>query len=221
MIPSWRRHHPVLAGWWIAVAQNVAPKRFHAREQRRLLELRRQVLAESGMPTYGLAGVPVDNDPSLAGAIALGTVGSSGRRGPGQGTVTSLSTSQRTAGGGHVRCTSERRPGSDSDGRQRAMLVHNFLARAGLVDDPRLERREVNFGGTRTHEVMSVPADLWRPFVVVIDGERHEFSRVTLGEDWLAIGALDDLDLAIEGHAFDADPLELVSAAARDADRSS
>lgn len=219
MTPSWQFRDPLLAGWWIAVAQNVAPKRFHARETRRLCEQRRQMLAESGMAIYSLAGVPVEDDRSDAGEVAMmgglavAARGALGRRRASGVVVSSLSTSQRTPGGGQVRFTSYRHgSGTELDERQRAMLVHHFLTGAGVVDDdPRVERCEVSFTPSVSRQLIRVPDDAWSRYVVRVDGQQHPFKRVTFGEHWLALGVVNDVDLAIEGHGFDADPLELVT----------
>jgi hypothetical protein len=45
-----------LRGWYVAVAQNLAPKRFHARESRIHREAQLRLLAQCDLPLYGASG---------------------------------------------------------------------------------------------------------------------------------------------------------------------
>jgi hypothetical protein len=204
----------LLGGWWIAIAQNVAPKRFHARESRRRAEEEQRMLASSS-PTFALVGVPVDEVPVHV-VTALGTIKRSGPLGlrRHRDTVpTSLRTLQRIPGGGEVAITSERR---HSDGGPRPgvaesrLAVHNFLAHAELADHPLVEKRDRTFSPGTTHSLLCVRDDAWFTSPVVIDNAPTNFERVTIDEHWLALGAVEDADIAIEGHRYDPSVLELV-----------
>ncbi|MGD0084769.1 MAG: hypothetical protein ABSD78_16485 [Acidimicrobiales bacterium] len=207
---------PVLHGWWIAIAQNVAPGRFHAREVRQVEEYNRRLLTSSDVPSFALAGTPSAATATRVAqaGMRLRKAGPFGLRRFGDGAVTSLHTTQRTPGGGELRVTSERSRNDverESDGPERALMIHNFLAFLGLpADHAGVALREVPFSPGRTWPLLTVSEDAWRPCEIVIDGEPHEFERITIGDHWLAIGTVDDVDIAVEGHGFDPDRLELV-----------
>jgi len=164
----------------------------------------------SNIPTFALADTTPD-DVKTRVVSRFGTVeivGSFRRR---RGIVaSSLSTTQGTPGGGTLRFTSQRPSGDGIDEHRRALLVHNFLASCGLADDQRVERRQVTLAPALSPDLLSVPGDAWSPFGIRVDGEPHDFERVTVGDHWLAIGLIDDADVAIEGHSFDPEPLDLV-----------
>jgi hypothetical protein len=48
----------MLHGWWIAIVQNVAPKRFGSRQQRLHEEQQHRMLTASDIPTFAIAGTP-------------------------------------------------------------------------------------------------------------------------------------------------------------------
>jgi hypothetical protein len=125
--------------------------------------------------------------------------------------ASSLCTTRRTADGGELRITSQRRHDQlDRDDVQRAFVVHNFLARAGLANDDRVERRDVTFGTAMTQRLLAVPDDTWTPFSVVIDGTRQDFEPVVIDGHWLAIGIVEETDVAVEAHGVNVEPFELV-----------
>jgi len=125
-----------------------------------------------------------------------------------------LRTVEQTPCGGELRVTSERRRHdlhAEPGDLQRALRVHNFLARLGPVaDDARVAQREVALSPGQTYPLLTVSEEAWRPFEIVIDGEPQDFERITIDDHWLALGTVDDVGVAIEGHGFDPDPLELV-----------
>jgi hypothetical protein len=223
MTSIWRYRHPLLHGWWIAVAQNVAPRRFHAHEQRIRVQENREMLASCDIPTFALVGgagglTPEHPEPQVAGGIGtVGEAGERGRRRPRHFSATTLTTAQETADGGWVRCTSHRGSGVETDDRQRSHLVHNFVARAGLADDPRVERRGVVLPAARMHDLLAVPENAWRPVAVTVGARRYEFEGVTIDRHWLALGEVDGVSVAIEGHGLDPVPLDLRRVARQDA----
>jgi hypothetical protein len=89
-------------------------------------------------------------------------------------------------------------------------MIHNFLARLGISSDARVERREVELSPGKTYPLFTVSEDAWTSFGFVVDGESQDFERITLGDHWLAFGTIDDVAVAIEGHHFGPDRLELV-----------
>jgi hypothetical protein len=218
-------------GWWIAIAQNVAPRWFHPRERRRMEEHRRRLLTSSDLPTFALAGTAsCETAPPVVGEVATaasettlrGFSGSMGikKAGPfgshpfAAGTVMSLHTAQHLPGGGELRFASHRRSDdlqTEPDDRQRALMIHNFLARLGLpAVDARVAWQEVDFSPGPKYVLLAVSEDAWRPFEIVIDGEPQDFERITIDDHWLALGTVDDVSVAIEGHSFDPDRLEFV-----------
>jgi hypothetical protein len=129
----------LLHGWWIAIAQNVAPGRFHARERRRIEEDNRRVLSSSDIPTFALAGAPSTETATrvvLTGWTGMRhkKAGILGLRRFAAGTVTSLHTTQPTPGSGELRVTSQRRRHDiQIEGDfERALMIHNFLGPVGL-----------------------------------------------------------------------------------------
>jgi len=90
-------------------------------------------------------------------------------------------------------------------------MIHNFLAGSGHSSDTDVEQREVEVTPGKTWPLLSVPEDAWRPLGIVVDGESQDFERIILGDHWLALGTIHDVVVAIEGHHFDPDPLDLVS----------
>jgi hypothetical protein len=224
----WRRRHPALIGWhvmlhgwWIAIAQNVAPKRFGARQSRLMAERQQRILASCDLPTFALASTSADRDPdnpvdprSLTGPMTLSGfgVGGRGRSGPSVASVasvaSSISTTERVPGGGWLRFTSQRRC-TGHDELQRALIVHNFLSAAELSGDRRVKLREFEVG-PRAHQVLAVPDDAWDLQMIVIDGEMTTFDSVIIDAHWLALGVIGDVDVAIEGHEVDPTTVELV-----------
>jgi hypothetical protein len=213
-----RSRFPLLHGCWIAIAQNVAPRRFHARETRRIGENNGRLLTSSDIPTFALAGTP--STETATRVVFTGWTGMRpkktgllGLRRFGAGAVTSLDTTQPTPGSGELRVTSQRRRrdidiGADFD---RALMIHNFLNRSGLIaNDARVARREVALRPGQTYPLLTVSEDAWTPFQIVINGEPQDFERTMIGDHWLALGTVDDVDVAIAGHSFDPDRLELV-----------
>jgi hypothetical protein len=210
MMPGWRYRFPLLHGCWVAIAQNVAPRRFHARERRLHEEEQRRMLTSSNLPTFALAGTGPDEVKTrfVSGFGTVQMVGPLRRR---RGVVaSSLSTTQGTPGGGTLRFTSQRPSGEGIDEHRRALLVHNFVASCGLAQDQLVERHNVTLLPGLSHDLLSVPGDAWSPHQVRVDGERYDFERATIGDHWLAIGLIDDAEVAIEGHSFDPEPLDLV-----------
>jgi hypothetical protein len=208
----------LLHGWWIAIAQNVAPGRFHARERRRIEEDNRRVLSSSDIPTFALAGAPSTETATrvvLTGWTGMRhkKAGILGLRRFAAGTVTSLHTTQPTPGSGELRVTSQRRRHDiQIEGDfERALMIHNFLARLAFgAADTRVALREVALRPGQTSPLLTVSEDAWTPFQILINGEPQDFERTTIGDHWLAIGTVDDVDVAIAGHSFDPDGLELV-----------
>jgi hypothetical protein len=88
-------------------------------------------------------------------------------------------------------------------------MIH-FLARLGISSDARVERREVELSPGKTCPLFTVSEDAWTSFGFVVDGEPQDFERITLGDHWLALGTIDDVAVAIEGHHFGPDRQELV-----------
>ncbi len=209
---------PVIQGWWTAIAQNVAPRRFHARVERRLQEDQRRMLASTDIPTFALAGDgSADTTTRIfvsTGGIAMKRDGPFGLRRFRVHVAKSLCTSERTADGGDVSITSERQSRTfevPPNLRERAHMIHHFLVRLDLpADDSRVERRTVDFPPGRAHPVLAVSEDLWSPFEIVLDGKLLAFERVMIDDHWLALGTVDDVAVAIEGHHFDPERLELV-----------
>lgn len=207
-------------GWWIAIAQNVAPRWFHARERRRYEEENRRLLSSSDLPTFALVGAPAGEVVAgevvtrvLSASLVTRRAGLLRLRRVARGGVTQLCTTQPTPGGGELRITSERRrPDVETApaGRERVLMIHNFLARSGISGDARVERREIELSPGMSYRLLTVSEDAWTPFRFVVDGEPQDSERITLGYNWLAIGTVADVAVAIEGHHFDPDRLELV-----------
>jgi hypothetical protein len=213
-----RPRFPLLHGWWIAVAQNVAPRRFHARECRRHEEDNRRVLTSSDIPTFALAGSP---SPETATSVVLKGMTATRSKNARRwglcrfvgGVVTSLHTTQPTPGGGELEVTSQRRRTDIpiEAGWDRALMIHNFLNRSGhATDDARVARREVALCPGQSYPLLSVSEDAWIPCRILINGEPEDFERTTIGDHWLALGTVDDVEVAIAGHSFDPHRLELV-----------
>ena len=206
---------PLLRGWWIAIAQSVAPRWFHARMHRRHEEESRRLLSSSDLPTFALADASAGEAVTrvMSSSMVTRRAGPLRLRRVAYGGVKSLCTTQPTPGGGELRITSERRlPDIETapEGGERVLMIHNFLARVGISGDARVERREIELSPGMSYPLFTVSEDAWMSFRFVVDGKPQDSERITLGDDWLALGAVDDVAVAIEGHHFDTDRLELV-----------
>lgn len=214
-IPTWRLRRPLLADCWIAMAENVAPKRFRIREQRRRGEHQGWVL--DAIPSFVLPPFPSDKaakpGASVNRSVRYGAAeprGAFARRRPSAVTIPLASTSQRVPGSGQVRITSQPRCGDMPDERERALRVHGVLAGAGLAEHPGVELREIAIKPQPAHPLMAVRDDAWLSCVVVVEGEPIDFKRVTFDDHWLALGSVGEFYVTIESHGYDATPLELV-----------
>lgn len=132
VIPTCRRRHPLLAGWWIVLAQNVAPKHFHARESLRAERRRQQMIASARGLAFDLQRRGRLAGPAATTAASGGLMTAGGRRRVGHGhgyevTVSSFSTTQRLPGG-ELRLTSWRRSSAKTELHRREMLHQNFFA---------------------------------------------------------------------------------------------
>jgi hypothetical protein len=145
------------------------------------------------LPTFGLVG----NAPDSVRAERVW--------------MTLLSTTQPSPNGGRLRVTTWRvlvDPPETTE-MHRAVAIFNYLNRSGRVSF--FPHGEVRFPGSgRRYRLPSVPDDAWRPYKVAIDANGYNFKRVTFDDSWLALGIVDDFEVAIEAYGYDPLRLDLV-----------
>ncbi|MGH9103221.1 MAG: hypothetical protein ACRDYD_09630 [Acidimicrobiales bacterium] len=207
-------------GWCTAIGQNVAPRRFHEHQQRREQSLRTRRLAGSDLPLYGLPATWAGARQAWIGTgiqsvRLVGPLGLWSRRGP--FVAFTVHASHLGTDGTRLVVETRRRPDSDPDpwpARAREGEVDNFLRHVVSSPGPdyRLAGPPEDFEErVQAHHRALASGELsWASFTVSVDGKATTFERLSVGSHWLAVGHLDDEDLALEGCTFDPALIALV-----------
>jgi len=123
-----------LYGWWTAVAQNVAPRWFHARQKRLSDERRARIVAVGTTPAFGLADWPGERSVHAA-EVTWSTRRSCPlrrHRRVGPIDVHEVGAHHTTSADKHLVVTTRRRIGHEAwSDESRSMKVHQFLLTAG------------------------------------------------------------------------------------------
>jgi hypothetical protein len=205
---------PVFRGWWIAVAQNVAPKRFHRHEEQRAYAEALQLALECDLPLYGLVSA-WDCDKYFSGGSWF-TLVQRGRLGgrsmvAGSRVVGEMSTMHRSPDR-QLLVTTHRFNPLMTDATQRARLLNNFLATESEPSaEPMPEPDEAPLppGSRRLRLQTAPPGAEWLPFPVVIDGKAYTFERLSIPNAWLALGDVGDVALSLSSRAVELDEVAL------------
>ena len=123
--------------------------------------------------------------------------------------LTSLITTQPTPGGGILRVSTWRQLDGPPDAAdwERALAIHNYLNRSGHGSS--FPQTAVPLSG-QSYDLLTIPYDSWVPVEIAVDEARYEFKRVTVEDSWLALGGIDDFEVAIAAYGYDPGRLELV-----------
>jgi len=176
--------HRDRSGWWIEIAQHVAPKRFQENERRRSEAENLQLAMACDLPIYGLVDERQGSRDVTSGfwQASLGPGRRKARRVRiDSAVVHEITAAHASSDGGRISVTTYRGGGHNDAETERARLLNNFL-NSSLEPDDVLEADRVDHRESRRSFRLrtATPGAEWLGFEVLVDGELKHFDRLNV-----------------------------------------